>query len=113
MATLINTPADQGTPLAASLRHAAARVDGVDKEAIIILFIDGEDGCGENVCALSRQIAQQQPRLKINVVDVSGNGLSSCAAELTGGRIYSSQDITQIDDFFVQAAAELANSNCE
>ena len=113
MATLINTPADQGTPLAASLRHAAARVDGVDKEAIIILFIDGEDGCGENVCALSRKIAQQQPRLKINVVDVSGNGLSSCAAELTGGRIYSSQDIAQIDDFFVQAAAELANSNCE
>lgn len=113
MATLNNTPADQGTPLAASLRHAAARVDGVDKEAIIILFIDGEDGCGENVCALSRQIAQQQPRLKINVVDVSGNGLSSCAAELTGGRIYSSQDIAQIDDFFVQAAAELANSSCE
>lgn len=113
MATLNNTPADQGTPLAASLRHAAARVDGVDKDAIIILFIDGEDGCGENVCALSRQIAQQQPRLKINVVDVSGNGLSSCAAELTGGRIYSSQDIAQIDDFFVQAAAELANSSCE
>ena len=40
MATLINTPADQGTPLAASLRHAAARVDGVDKQPIIILFID-------------------------------------------------------------------------
>lgn len=111
--TLLNTPADQGTPLAASLRHAAASVDGVDKDAIIILFIDGEDGCGENVCALSAHIAQQQPLLKINVVDVSGNGLSSCAAELTGGRIYSSQDITQIDSFFVQAAAELADSNCE
>lgn len=112
LATLQQKEADRGTPLAASLRHAAESVDGVNKEAVIVLFIDGEDGCGHDVCALSAQIAKQQPLLKINVVDVSGNGLSSCAAELTGGRMYSSQDAEQIDDLLIQAIDEVADKQC-
>jgi len=112
MQTLQGIAADYGTPLTASLRHAAASVDGVNADAVIILFIDGEDGCGEDVCALSEQLAQSQPRLKVNVVDVSGNGLSHCVAQATGGRIYSTQDIAQISEVFVQAVAELADGEC-
>ena len=111
--TLEHTPSYAGTPLAASLRLAASQVDGVTKDAMIILFIDGEDGCGDNVCTLSAELAQAKPRLQINVMDVSGNGLSSCAAELTGGRLYSSQDVDEINSLFTQLAAPFNNQPCD
>ncbi len=110
---LLQSKAEDGTPLAESLRVAASQVDGVNKDAMIILFIDGEDGCGENVCALAGQLATEKPRLQINVVDVSGNGLSSCAARLTNGRIYSSQDAEQINAVFLEAAEEFTAAACE
>lgn len=111
--TLLQTQANDGTPLTASLRLAANRVDGVNKDAMIILFIDGEDGCGEDVCALSAELAQTKPRLQINVVDVSGNGLSRCAAEVTNGRLYSSQDTEQISSLLIQAAEEFSDQQCD
>lgn len=111
--TLEYTPSYAGTPLTASLRLAASQVDGVTKDAMIILFIDGEDGCGENICTLSAELAQTKPRLQINVMDVSGNGLSSCAAELTGGRLYSSQDVAEINNLFTQSAAPFNNQSCD
>lgn len=110
---LAQSKAEDGTPLAESLRVAASQVDGVNTDAMIILFIDGEDGCGDNVCALAGQLATEKPRLQINVVDVSGNGLSSCAARLTNGRIYSSQDAEQINALFLEAAEEFAETACE
>lgn len=110
---LTQSKAEDGTPLAQSLRVAASQVDGVNKDAMIILFIDGEDGCGENVCALAGQLAAEKPRLQINVVDVSGNGLSSCAARLTNGRIYSSQDAEQINAVFLEAAEEFTATACQ
>ncbi len=110
---LAEVPAYGATPLAASLRQAASQVDGVDKDAMIILFIDGEDGCGEDVCAVSEQLAVLKPRLQINVVDISGNGLSSCAAQATNGRIYSSKDIEQINNLFKQAAEEFSEHQCK
>lgn len=111
--TLLETQANDGTPLTASLRLAASRVDGVNKDAMIILFIDGEDGCGDDVCELSAELAQTKPRLQINVVDVSGNGLSSCAAEVTNGRLYSSQDTEQISSLLIQAAEEFSDQQCD
>ena len=110
---LTQSKAEDGTPLAQSLRVAASQVDGVNTDAMIILFIDGEDGCGENVCALAGQLAAEKPRLQINVVDVSGNGLSSCAARLTNGRIYSSQDTEQINAVFLEAAEEFTAAACQ
>lgn len=110
---LTQSKAEDGTPLAESLRVAASQVDGVNTDAMIILFIDGEDGCGDNVCALAGQLAAEKPRLQINVVDVSGNGLSSCAARLTNGRIYSSQDAEQINALFLEAAEEFTATACE
>ena len=110
---LTQSKAEDGTPLAQSLRVAASQVDGVNTDAMIILFIDGEDGCGENVCALAGQLAAEKPRLQINVVDVSGNGLSSCAARLTNGRIYSSQDAEQINAVFLEAAEEFTAAACQ
>lgn len=113
MQQLRKTSANDGTPLAASLRLAASKVDGVNNDAMIILFIDGEDGCGENVCAVSEWLAQVKPRLQINVVDVSGNGLSRCVADATSGRLYSSQEIGELKRLFVDAVKEFSDISCD
>ncbi|KAG1250706.1 hypothetical protein G6F65_018634 [Rhizopus arrhizus] len=84
------TPFD-GTPVAASLRLAADMVDGVDRDAVIVMFVDGEDGCEQNQCAVAREIAKKKPRLKVNIVDLTGANLSSCIAKSTGGKFASAQ----------------------
>lgn len=102
-----------GTPLAASLRAAAAKVDGVTKDAMIVMFVDGEDGCGENICAVAKRLAQQKPRLQINMVDLSGYGLSNCVAEATQGRVYNSQNIATLKQAFLQSTAEFSQQSCD
>jgi DNA polymerase-3 subunit gamma/tau len=100
--------ADQGTPLAQSLVQAAARVDGRSRDAVVVMFIDGEDNCQQDVCAVSRQIAQSQPRLKVNVVNIGENALSNCIAENTGGRVYVGQDAVKLRDMLRQASREVS-----
>ncbi len=98
-----------GTPLAASLRLAASKVNGVSKDAMIVMFVDGEDGCGENICQLASQLAASKPRLQVNIVDISGAGLSNCVAQATKGRVYNSQDAKRINALFLEATKELSN----
>ena len=102
-----------GTPLAASLRAAAAKVDGVTKDAMIVMFVDGEDGCGENICAVAKRLAQQKPRLQVNIVDLSGYGLSNCVADATQGRVYNSQNIATLKQAFLQSTAEFSQQSCD
>lgn len=77
--------ADRGTPLASSLAKAASLVDGRLKDALVVMFVDGEDGCGQNACEVSARIAREQPRLRVNVVNISESKLSNCIADNTGG----------------------------
>lgn len=102
-----------GTPSAKALQIAASQMNGVTEDAMIVLIIDGEDGCGMNICAVADHIATHQPRLRVNVVDVSGFGLSNCVAEKTRGRIYSSNDVSKINQIFRESIEEVAaDSNC-
>lgn len=89
---LASLSANDGTPLALSLAKAASLVDGRDKDAVILMFVDGEDGCGQNVCSVAAHIAQEQPKLRVNVVNISENTLSDCIAEHTGGQVFASTD---------------------
>ncbi|CAM5204041.1 hypothetical protein CDEN61S_00880 [Castellaniella denitrificans] len=97
-----------GTPLADSIEAAAAMVDGKNRDAIIVVFLDGEDGCGEDQCATAARIAKAQPRLKFNVVDISGQGLSNCIAKSTGGRVYSTRDAARIAEALSQSVREVS-----
>ncbi len=97
-----------GTPSARALAHAAQHMDGVNKDGIILLVIDGADGCEQNICHVAESIAQQQPRLQINVVDMSGLGLSNCVAEKTNGRVYQATEVENIQKSLRQSTQELA-----
>ncbi|KAG1372587.1 hypothetical protein G6F59_018575 [Rhizopus arrhizus] len=81
-------------------------VDGVDRDAVIVMFVDGEDGCEQNQCAVAREIAKKKPRLKVNIVDLTGANLSSCIAKSTGGKVFSSQDIKAIPVLLQKASSQ-------
>ncbi|SFM23700.1 VWA domain-containing protein [Halopseudomonas yangmingensis] len=105
--------ADGGTPLGASLQAAAKRMDGRQRDAVLVLFIDGEDGCGMDVCQIASRIARKQPRLRINLVNLGDSTESNCIAESTGGRVYSSRDSSEVAVLLGRATAEVAgNASC-
>jgi hypothetical protein len=101
---------DDGTPLADSLARAASTVDGRNNDAVIVMFVDGEDGCGQDVCAVSRRIAREQPRLRVNVVKIGAGGPSRCIAENTGGRVYNSTNAAELSNQLKQASKEVSSS---
>lgn len=99
------------TPLALGMRHAASLVDGKDKDAMVLLFVDGEDGCGENVCQVAQQLHAQKPRMRINVVNISDKPLSNCVANITGGRVYAAKDANALARHLQAATQEVVS--CE
>lgn len=101
---------NNGTPLADSLAKAASTVDGRNNDAVIVMFIDGEDGCQKDVCAVSRRIAQEQPRLRVNVVSIGAGGPSQCIAKNTGGRVYSSTNAAELAKQLKLASKEVSSS---
>ena len=102
--------ANDGTPLASSLELAASQVDGRMRDALVVMFVDGEDGCERNACDVSRSIARQQPRLRVNVVNISDSELSNCIAENTGGRVYTARNATEVASMLREASEEVSSN---
>ncbi|MFJ4385025.1 hypothetical protein ACIP02_11835 [Pseudomonas sp. NPDC089408] len=101
---------DDGTPLAASLDVAAKTMNGRDRDGVILMFIDGADGCEQDVCAVAQRIAREQPRLRVNLINISNSNLASCVAEHTGGRIYSANDAEQVAAAIKDASQEVSST---
>ncbi|MGQ0697114.1 MAG: VWA domain-containing protein [Panacagrimonas sp.] len=103
-----------GTPLGDGVRQAAAMVDGVNRDALIVVLSDGRDSCNVDPCAVARQLARTKPRLKINVIDIQSNGAGRCVAEATGGRMYSASTVDQVAKVTREAAQEaIAPAHCK
>lgn len=100
-----------GTALGISLEAAASQMNGRDRDGVIIMFVDGSDSCGQSVCAVSRQIAEQQPRLRINIVNISASTGSNCAAENTGGRVYTANDAAAVASALQEATLEVSSTS--
>ncbi|MBQ0132172.1 MAG: VWA domain-containing protein [Comamonas sp.] len=101
------------TPIAQSLRHASSLVDGKERDAMVLLFVDGEDGCQENVCEVSAGLHAKQPRMRINVVNIGREPLSNCIAQNTGGRVYTANDAQTVIQHLADATNELMqNRDC-
>ena len=96
----------QGTPLAQGLIEAAQMVDGVNAEAVLVVISDGEDSCGQDPCATARRLKASKPQLKINVVDIVGDGAANCLAIATGGRILQPEDGLSFERMIKRAAEE-------
>lgn len=101
-----------GTGLGISLEAAASKLNGRDRDAVIVMFVDGRDSCGTSVCSVSEQIAKSQPRLRINVVNISASTGSNCAASNTGGRVYTANDAAAVAAALKEASQEVAAGGC-
>jgi hypothetical protein len=105
---------NDGTALSASLDVAARAMDGRTRDGMIVMFVDGPDGCGQNACAVAERIAREQPRLRVNLINISNNSQANCIAESTGGRVYSADNASQMAAALKQASQEVSSSaNCD
>ncbi|WP_085247206.1 VWA domain-containing protein [Gilliamella mensalis] len=88
---------NSATPLYSGIKQASKMLDGVNHDDYILVISDGEDNCTKaNICALASKIAAEQPRLKINIVDIAGQHKIDCVANKTGGKVYIAQSPIQI-----------------
>jgi hypothetical protein len=104
----------RGTPLGHGIALGGDKVDGVRAEALMLVVSDGVDSCGADPCAVARQLKARKPKLKINVVDIAGNGATDCIAQVTGGRVLSTNSGMPIDRLIREAASDVQKpTHCE
>ena len=112
------TPAEgdsSGTPLYNGLQVASSMVDGVKRDAFILILSDGKDNCNTpDICGLANQIAKQKPRLKVNVVDIGGARAANCVASATGGKVFTANNQKQVVSMVNQAIKPMTKTDeCE
>lgn len=87
------------TPIAASLRHAAALLPA-DERAAIVLVSDGEDTCGQPPCPVAEELKRANPKLEISTIGFKTDGAASsdlrCIAEVTGGLFVTAANDAQL-----------------
>jgi hypothetical protein len=106
----------RGTPLADGLHQAGELADGVTRESTILLVSDGAESCrnGGDVCYVARNLKSQKPHLKVNVIDIGGAGGANCAAEITGGKVYSVSNLKDLNLGLDRAAQDtLGPAQCK
>ena len=96
-----------GTPLADGLARAGQMVDGVKREATILVISDGEESCRGDPCATARALAAAKPRLKINVLDITGTGAGNCVAAATKGQVFTARNAADVVSSMRRAAQEV------
>ena len=103
----------QGTPLADGLLQGGELADGVTRQSTILLVSDGEENCGGDPCFVARNLKRKKPHLKINVIDIGGTGAANCAAELTGGKVYTVSNAKELNVGIERATQEaLGPAHC-
>lgn len=112
------TPAEgdsSGTPLYNGLQVASSMVDGVKRDAFILILSDGKDNCNTpDICGLANQIARQKPRLKVNVVDIGEARAANCVATATGGKVFTANNQKQVVSMVNQAIKPMTKTDeCE
>jgi hypothetical protein len=99
-----NKTARGGTPLARAIETAGNGLRS--SNGVIVVFSDGRDTCGGNICAVAQRLHAMKPGVKAHVIDVAGGaGDSTCLATITGGKIYSATSAQAVLEAFTDATA--------
>ena len=106
--TIQQLQASGGTPLINTLIEASNTMDGVNNDALILCFIDGDDNSNWILSEFVQQLKASKPRLRINIVDISQEGSMDLLALETGGRVYKSHKPKQIIKDILQSTNEIA-----
>ena len=102
-----------GTPLADGVAKGGQMLDGVNREALMVVISDGAESCGQDPCAVAQQLKRAKPHLKINVVDITGTGAANCLAQITGGRVFTARNADEVAAMTREASREaMGPANC-
>ncbi|MEN3940158.1 VWA domain-containing protein [Prosthecobacter sp. SYSU 5D2] len=100
------------TPLAESLRRAAAMIPPTAESANILLITDGLETCGGDPCAVAEELIATGIKIRAHVV---GFGLTkaeaaslSCIAQLTGGLMFNPSNGQELLDALQQSVSKPA-----
>ncbi|UEA16283.1 hypothetical protein K7G92_001520 [Pasteurella canis] len=87
-----------GTPIYEGLQKALAMVDGIEREALILLITEGNGDCTfRDPCQLIQQELKRRPKLKVNIVSINSPwNATDCLANLTGGQIFNTEVNSEI-----------------
>lgn len=103
-----------GTPLADGIAKAGQMVDGVNREALMLIISDGRESCNGDPCAVAQALARSKPHLRINVLDITGTGAGNCVAAATKGTVFTARSAGDVDEMMKAAAANaMAPANCK
>lgn len=98
------------TPLAESLRRAAALIPPTTESANILLITDGLETCGGDPCAVAEELIATGIKIRAHVV---GFGLTkaeaaslSCIAQLTGGLMFNPSNGKELLDALQQSVSQ-------
>ncbi|HED4420174.1 TPA: hypothetical protein R4326_000381 [Pasteurella multocida] len=82
-----------GTPIYEGLEKALTMVDGIERDALILLITEGNGDCTfRDPCQLIQQEIQRRPKLKVNIVSINSPwNATDCLASLSGGQIFNSE----------------------
>ncbi|HUD43575.1 MAG TPA: VWA domain-containing protein [Dokdonella sp.] len=104
------------TPIAESVRRAAAALRSTERKATVILVSDGEETCGADPCALGAELEAGGVDFTAHVIgfDLDARGPAreqlACLARATGGLFLDAADAAQLDSALRQAAAAAVDS---
>lgn len=101
------------TALAEALEEAGKRVNGVDRDAIILLVTDGEETCGGSPCDVALELKKRKPRLQVNVVDIMNTGAGNCIASNTGGKVFAVNNTQEFNKMMNNAVKEYIPQGCD
>jgi hypothetical protein len=97
----------ESTPLADGIAKAGQMLDGVNRESIMLVVSDGVESCGRDPCSVARALASSKPHLKINVIDILGTGAGNCLAQLTGGKVFTANNVNELSSMTSRAAKDV------
>lgn len=98
------------TPIAESVRRAAAALRSTERKATVILVSDGEETCGADPCALGAELEAGGVDFTAHVIgfDLDSRGAAreqlACLARTTGGLFLDAADAAQLDVALRRAA---------
>jgi hypothetical protein len=95
-----------GAPLADGIAKAARMVDGVKRDAMMLVISDGEESCRGDPCAAAAAVARAKPRLCINVLYITGTGAGDCVARATGGKVFTARNAREVTTMMNRAAQD-------
>ncbi len=103
---------DGMTPLVDGLQQISRMTDGVNADAVGILISDGEDTCAAtrnlDVCSVAKAIHKRKPRLKIHTILIGEDaGQAACIARITGGKVFSPKNASQINADLQSSGSEM------